>query len=231
MIEDDGIALVHQFFPGTGATYDHIANLCTIGFDRRWKRKMLEEIPEGSTRIADQACGTGILTLNIARKFPHAMIIGVDVTEEYLAIAKGKAARMHLDNVHFILGRAEEVLLDQKFDCVMSSYLAKYARLGSLIRNVKEMLRPGGMLIMHDFTYPSNHAFAHAWELYFKLLQTIGSWKYPQWKVVFDGLPGLLRETRWTDELVRHLRDSGFSDIEKESLTFHTSAMVTARKV
>lgn len=230
-MEDRGIAFVHQFFPGTGSTYDHIANLCTIGFDRWWKKKMLEKIPAGSTRIVDQACGTGILTVQIARKFPHALIIGVDATEEYLTIAKEKAARMNLDNVHFILGRAEDVRLDQEFDCVMSSYLAKYARLGSLIRNVKEMLRPGGMLIMHDFTYPSNRAFAHVWEIYFRLLQTVGAWKYPQWKAVFDGLPALLRETTWTDELVKSLLENGFSEIAKESLTGDTSAIITARKV
>jgi demethylmenaquinone methyltransferase / 2-methoxy-6-polyprenyl-1,4-benzoquinol methylase len=227
---DPGIELVHQFFPGTGATYDHIANLCTIGFDRWWKRKIVEKIPIESTRIMDQACGTGILTLKIARKFPHALIIGVDVTEEYLAIAKEKAARMSLDNVHFILGRAEDVLLDQKFDCVMSSYLAKYARLGSLIRNVKNMLKGAGTLVMHDFTYPSNHAFACLWEIYFKLLQTAGAWKYPQWRAVFDGLPGLLRETRWTDELVESLLENGFSEITKEPLTCDTSAIVTARR-
>jgi demethylmenaquinone methyltransferase/2-methoxy-6-polyprenyl-1,4-benzoquinol methylase len=137
---------------------------------------------------------------------------------------------MTLDNVHFILGRAEDVLLDQKFDCVMSSYLAKYARIGSLIRNVKNMLRAGGIPIMHDFTYPTNHAFARVWETYFKLLQSAGAWKYPQWRAIFDGLPGLLRETKWTDELVNSLLENGFSDIAKKSLTFDTSAIVTARR-
>ena len=230
MVEDDGIALVHQFFPGTGSTYDHIVNLCTIGFDRWWKKKMLEKVPVETTRILEQACGTGILTVQIARKFSHALIIGVDATEEYLAIAKEKAARMNLDNVHFILGRAEDVLLDQGFDCITSSYLAKYAELGDLIRNVRNMLRDRGVLVMHDFTYPSNHLFAYAWELHFKLLQTIGAWRYPQWKAVFDGLPGLLRETKWTGELMRSLRENGFSDITIESLTFGASAMVTAKK-
>ena len=137
---------------------------------------------------------------------------------------------MNLENVHFILGRAEDVLLDQGFDCITSSYLAKYAELGDLIRNVRNMLRDRGVLVMHDFTYPSNHLFAYAWELHFKLLQTIGAWRYPQWKAVFDGLPGLLRETKWTGELMRSLRENGFSDITIESLTFGASAMVTAKK-
>ncbi len=231
MTEGHGIALVHEFFPGTGSTYDHIVNLCTIGFDRYWKKRMIEEIPEGSERIMDQACGTGILTLKIARKFPDALIVGVDVTEEYLLIAREKAAHMKLNNVHFILGRAEDVLLEQRFDCITSSYLAKYAEIGSLIRTIGKMLRNNGVLVMHDFTYPSNRAFAYVWELYFNLLQTAGSWKYPQWKTVFDELPSLMRATKWTTELEASLRENGFSEIAIESLTFGTSAILVAKKI
>ncbi len=83
---------------------------------------------------------------------------------------------------------------------------------------------------MHDFTYPSNRLFSLVWNFYFKLLQTTGAWKYPQWKTVFDGLPDLLRETTWTDELERSLRENGFSETTLEYLTLGTSAIVTAKK-
>jgi len=39
------------FFSGTGTTYDHIVNLTTLGFDGRWKEKMVDKIPAASTRI------------------------------------------------------------------------------------------------------------------------------------------------------------------------------------
>jgi demethylmenaquinone methyltransferase/2-methoxy-6-polyprenyl-1,4-benzoquinol methylase len=178
----------------------------------------------------DQACGTGILTFKIARKFPLSRVIGVDLLEEYLSIAKEKARRQNVENVEFILGRAEEVLFHEKFDCITSSYLAKYAKLGSLTRNVRKMLRSGGVLVMHDFTYPPNHAFARLWESYFRILQSAGRWKYPQWQAILDGLPRLLRETKWVTELVRFLRENVFSDISIQSLNFGTSAIVTAKK-
>ena len=57
---------VRRFFSGTGTTYDRIVNLCTLGFDRLWKQQILRAIPKGSSRILDQACGTGILTLKAA---------------------------------------------------------------------------------------------------------------------------------------------------------------------
>jgi demethylmenaquinone methyltransferase/2-methoxy-6-polyprenyl-1,4-benzoquinol methylase len=227
---NSGVELVHPFFSGTGPTYDFMVNLCTLGFDRFWKEEILEKIPKGSIRILDQACGTGILTFKIARKFPRSRVIGVDLLEEYLSIAKEKARRQNVENVEFILGRAEEVLLHENFDCITSSYLAKYAKLGSLTRNVRKMLRSGGFLVMHDFTYPPNHAFALLWEFYFRILQSAGRWKYPQWRPILDGLPRLLRETKWVTELVRFLRENAFSDISMQSLTFGTSAIVTAKK-
>jgi demethylmenaquinone methyltransferase / 2-methoxy-6-polyprenyl-1,4-benzoquinol methylase len=221
---------VQRFFSGTGTTYNRIVNLCTFEFDRLWKQKILHAIPEGSSRILDQACGTGILTLKIARRFPQARIVGIDLTAEYLAVARKRARALGLNYLEFIQGRAEEVRPDLIFDCITSSYLAKYADLERLIGTNKHLLRSGGTLIMHDFTYPANPVFARVWEFYFKLLQTIGAWNYPQWKTVFDELPGFLRETQWARELVRSLRKNGFSEITHTSLTWGTSAIITARK-
>lgn len=224
------VQLVHRFFSGTGATYDHMVNFCTIGFDRWWKGKILEKIPPRPLRIIDQACGTGILTFKIAHRFPLCRVIGVELREEYLKIAEEKATALNLSNVEFILGRAEDVLLDESFDCITSSYLAKYAEFGSLIRNSKKMLREKGLLIMHDFTYPAGCAFAQIWGFYFKLLETVGSRRYPQWRTIFHGLPVLLRDTRWVNELVETLQENAFSDISLERLTLGTSTIVTARK-
>jgi len=224
------IELVHRFFSGTGATYDYMVNFCTTGIDRWWKRKILEKIPQRPMRIIDQASGTGILTFKIAHKFPLCRVIGVELRKEYLKIAKEKATALNLSNVEFILGRAEDVLLNESFDCITSSYLAKYAEFGSLIRNAKKMLRENGLLIMHDFSYPAGRVFAQIWESYFKLLQTVGSRKYPQWRNIFYGLPILLRQTRWVTELVKTLQENAFSDITLESLTLGTSTIVTARK-
>ena len=230
MSETPKTELVNRFFSGTGPTYDYLVNLSTLGLDRWWKKKILEKIPEDSVRILDQACGTGILTFKIALQFPHCWVIGVELRDEYLNIAIEKAKALKLSNVEFILGRAEDVLLTESFDCITSSYLAKYAELGSLIRNIKKMLRIGGRLIMHDFTHPPNGTFARIWQLYFKLLQSAGSRKYPQWKTIFYELPQLLRETKWVAELVGCLKENSFADIRTESLFFGTSTIVTARR-
>lgn len=223
-------ALVHRFFSGTGDSYDIVAKLCTLGFDVWWKKKILQKIPPGSSRLLDQASGTGILTFLIARKFPEALVSGVELRKEYLDIAVQKARTHHIENVSFYLGRAEDVVLNGAFDCISSSYLAKYADLDSLVKHAKEMLRDNGLLIMHDFTYPSGRLSARLWRLHFKLLQNAGGRIYPQWKPAFYGLPDFLKKCEWTRDLLHSLKANGFKDVQLEPLTFHTSAIVSARK-
>jgi demethylmenaquinone methyltransferase/2-methoxy-6-polyprenyl-1,4-benzoquinol methylase len=224
------VETAHRFFSGTGTSYDLIVRVCTIGADLWWKSKILEKIPPNSHRIIDQACGTGILTFRIARRFPHSRVMGVELRDEYLAIARQKARRFKLKNVEFILGRAEEVFIKEPVDCITSSYLAKYAELANLVHNAKGMLRQRGTLVFHDFTYPRGRIFPAIWESYFKILQTIGSRLFPSWKTAFDELPGFLHNSRWVPDLLKRLTEDSFSDIRLESLFFGTSAIVTATK-
>jgi len=230
MDPDARVELVNRFFSGTGPTYDLMVNLCTFGMDHLWKKSILNRIPENPVRIMDLACGTGILTFEIARKFPASHVIGVELRDEYLDIARRKARQMGMENVEFILSRAEDVLLDKSLDCVTSSYLAKYADLKVLIRNTREMLRSGGILLMHDFTSPKNQAFARVWKAYFTLLRALGRSLVPQWGTIYNELPDLIRKTRWATELLELLEENNFTDVSIEFLTLGTSAIVSARR-
>ncbi|MFA7096205.1 MAG: class I SAM-dependent methyltransferase [Gammaproteobacteria bacterium] len=227
---DARLALVHRFFSGTGPTYDFMVNFATLGIDRLWKRRIVGLIPPDARRVLDLACGTGISTFAIARRRPGCHVTGVELRDEYLRVARAKARRAGMENVEFVLSRAEDYRSDEPFDCVTSSYLAKYADLAQLIGNCRAMLAPGGLLLMHDFTYPPKAWLARIWRLYFKVLQTAGSRVFPAWREIFYGLPRLIEQTRWLQEAQEALRDYGFVDIRTEYLTAYGSAIVTARK-
>ncbi len=224
------LELVHRFFAGTGDSYDFMVNVATFGIDRRWKRRIVDLIPRNPARVLDLACGTGISTLAIARRYPDCLVIGVEVRDEYLRIAKQKVEKLGIRNVEFVLSRAEDYKPSEKFDCVSSSYLAKYADLPRLTRNTKNMLNDNGVLLMHDFTYPPKTYLAWIWRFYFRALQLVGSPFFPAWREIFYGLPLLIGETRWVPELKGALRENGFRDIQMEYLTAYGSAIIAARK-
>jgi len=205
-------------------------NFATFGIDRRWKRRIVSLLPANPKRVLDLACGTGILTLAIARRYPDCRVVGVELRDEYLEHARAKVRKLGLRNVELVLSRAEDYRASKPFDCVCSSYLAKYADLPVLTRNTKDMLVDDGLLLMHDFIYPSKPLLVLVWRCYFKTLQLAGSPFFPAWREIFFGLPRLIEETHWHPDLLEALRTNEFRHICSESLTAYGSAIVTARK-
>ncbi|MFQ5864708.1 MAG: class I SAM-dependent methyltransferase [bacterium] len=221
--------LVKRFFTGTGSTYDLIVTLFTFGADRYWKRKILSKIPK-SDKILDLACGTGILTLKLAEMNPNAKVVGVDVMEEYIVVAKRKLENLKWSNIHFICARAEEVKLRETFDCITSSYIPKYVSADKLLENISPNLRTGGILVLHDFAYPTKFIFKKIWGMHTFLMKSFGTPIFPKWKTIFYELADLVRKTQWIPEYVEALERHGYKQIELERHTAGTAAIISAKK-
>jgi demethylmenaquinone methyltransferase / 2-methoxy-6-polyprenyl-1,4-benzoquinol methylase len=228
--QESRVALVERFFGGTGTSYDTMVRAATLGIDRRWKRRLVSMIPSDATRVLDLACGTGISTLAIARHRPHCEIVGVELRNEYLDVFRAKLQRRDIGHIELVLGRAEDYRSALPFDCITSSYLAKYADLPLLCRNAHAMLKPGGIFLAHDFTYPPTAFLRRLFHAYFWTLQTAGSRLIPSWREIYYGLPELIAATTWVDDLQHALADAGFDDIRRDDLTLYGSAIVSARK-
>jgi demethylmenaquinone methyltransferase/2-methoxy-6-polyprenyl-1,4-benzoquinol methylase len=220
---------IKAFFSDTGATYDTVVSLFTFGIDRLWKRKIVERLTTPK-RILDLACGTGILTTMIAKKYPDSEIVAVDVSPSYLEVAWRKSFRKKIKNTSFILSLAEDFRSNNRFDAITASYLPKYAKLPTLIHHLSQMIHPGGVLLFHDFTYPKKKFLKLLFAGYFKIIPVIGGWLFSEWKGVLRELPCLIQETTWVTDLKTALAREGFDRIEVESLTMEGSAIVSARK-
>jgi demethylmenaquinone methyltransferase/2-methoxy-6-polyprenyl-1,4-benzoquinol methylase len=227
---DARLALVERFFAGTGTTYDSMVDWATLGIDRLWKRRIVALVPADARRILDLACGTGISTFALARARPDCDIVGVELREEYLTLARAKLARSPGSRVSFVLSRAEDFTAEVPFDCVVSSYLAKYADLPKLVARYASLLAPRGTLVMHDFTLPPGRTLRAVWRGYFALMQRTVARMLPAWREIYFGLPRLIERTTWQDDLPRLLAAQGFVDIRLEYLTLYGSAIVAARK-
>jgi demethylmenaquinone methyltransferase/2-methoxy-6-polyprenyl-1,4-benzoquinol methylase len=228
--QDSRLELIERFFDGTGPSYDAMVHWATLGFDGRWKKRMLARIPDGDGPVLDLACGTGISTLSIARRFPHRRVIGVELRDEYLRVAREKVARHAIGNVDLVLCRAENFESPLQFDCVTSSYLAKYADLPLLVQRCREMLRPQGLLMMHDFTLPPKPWLVAAWRFYFMVMRHSVARAFVQWEEIYEGLPRLIEETRWLTILQDALARNGFVEVKLDYLTLYGSAIITAVK-
>ena len=151
--------------------------------------------------------------------------------EDYFAHCQKKVRDLDLRNVEFIHGRAESVLLEGEFDCIVSDYLAKYVDLDLLVGHAWRMLRPGGSLVMHELTSSDAAVIRGPLDAHFKVLQAYGRWRRPEWGVAFNDVPALLARTRWVDELTQALRAHQFSNIEIENQLFGASSWCRLQKI
>jgi len=225
MIEENPKDFVPTFFNNTANSYDVIVHWTTFGKDSFWKNKILEQLSTEKT-VLDLACGTGILTKQIAQKIPQAEIIGVDITKTYLEKAKEKLNSYR--NISFVNQDAEKLNLGRKFDCITASYLPKYCEPDILIKTCLNHLNVGGKIILHDFTYPKNRLVQEMWNLYFKVLPLAGFF-VPDWKDVFANLPFLIRSSNWVEEYEKTMRNNGLKT-HIQDLTWGSSSIVIGTK-
>ncbi|CAG8610562.1 11590_t:CDS:2, partial [Ambispora leptoticha] len=108
----------------------------------------IQDIIKPGSRILDLGCGPGQWTLEIAQEFPYAQVYGIDISANFPTSIKPL-------NSHFIVGDVTEGLPweDNYFDFVWIRYLfvgIKDADWQNLYREVKRVLKPGGILEHHE---------------------------------------------------------------------------------
>jgi len=202
----------------------------TLGLDDHWKNEIVKLVPD-SGRALDLGCGTGILTECMAKSNPRLEIVGVDITPDFLAAYDERLRMKPWINARSVLGNAETVALEGEFDVIVSSYLAKYVDPDLFLGNVTPHLKSGGTFVAHDFILPTNPLYLNPWRAYTWAMNRVGPRLFPGWHAAFDdGLTGLIRESRWQDDLVRTLDKFGYIGIHSRKLSFESAGLVWATK-
>jgi demethylmenaquinone methyltransferase / 2-methoxy-6-polyprenyl-1,4-benzoquinol methylase len=177
---------LHGMFTAVPPRYDFINHVITLGLDTGWRklaaRTCLEITPQ---RILDVGCGTGDLSINIARGAPkETEIIGLDYSQPMLDIAKRKAEKAGVaGRITFTSGDASQLPFpDEHFDCVGISFafrnLTYKNKLCSLhLAEVKRVLKTGGRYVIVESSQPKNRVIRSIDHLYLRaFVGPVGMW-------------------------------------------------------
>ncbi|NOJ28585.1 MAG: hypothetical protein DA328_00260 [Nitrososphaeraceae archaeon] len=221
----EGQILARKYFAPTNAqSYDKIVKYTTFGRDSVWKKCIAKKLKDHKS-ILDLACGTGICSSYISLN-RDIKITGVDLTFDYILMAKDKK------RYSFLANSIAECLpfKDASFDATISSYLAKYADLSSLTKEIWRVLDNNGTVVFHDFIYPRKEYMKIGWNCYFIILNQIIGRIVKSWSHVFSDLDKVIKNSRWEKDLVKELEKTGFENINTIYQTGETSAIITANK-
>jgi demethylmenaquinone methyltransferase / 2-methoxy-6-polyprenyl-1,4-benzoquinol methylase len=158
-----------QLFDGLPARYDRLADLLSLGQDRRWRQAMVDAVVAAAPRSAlDVATGPAGVALQLAAR-TSARVTGVDLTAEMLrAGAVNVAHSPHAGRVDLLLARAEQLPFpDATFDALTFTYLLRYvASPAATLKELVRVVKPGGVIASLEFHVPAGQVFYPLWWLY-----------------------------------------------------------------
>ncbi|HMQ50018.1 MAG TPA: bifunctional demethylmenaquinone methyltransferase/2-methoxy-6-polyprenyl-1,4-benzoquinol methylase UbiE [Saprospiraceae bacterium] len=159
--------------------YDFLNHFLSLGIDKSWRKKAIRQIkPENQAYILDVATGTADVALEISRQFKSSTIIGIDISKEMLAIGRQKIAKRQLsDKIELQQGDSENLpFSDNTFDAITVAFgVRNFENLEKGLAEMYRVLKPGGQLVVLEFSKPKSFPFKQLYNFYFKnILPFIG---------------------------------------------------------
>ena len=171
---------VADVFSSVAGRYDLMNDLMSFGIHRLWKRFTLTQtgLKPGQSAL-DVAGGTGDLTRGLARQVGGGgRVVLTDINAAMLATGRQKLTdRGVAGNLQYVQADAERLpFADQGFDCVTIGFgLRNVTRKEHALASMYRVLKPGGRLLVLEFSKPIAPGLAPLYDLYsFKLLPQIG---------------------------------------------------------
>ncbi len=211
---------VRDMFAAIAPSYDLNNRLHSFGRDQAWRRAAVQFAQVKSNDVVlDVACGTGDLALAFSRS-PASRVIGVDFTYEMLPIARAKSPRRP---VAYCNGDAMSLPLPEAcVDVVSIAFgLRNVAEPARALAEFHRVLRPGGRVIVLEFSKPANPLLRRLNDFYCGRVMPItatliardrsGAYKY---------LPRSVETFLDRDKLMGMMGDAGFTEVTHKPLTF-----------
>jgi demethylmenaquinone methyltransferase / 2-methoxy-6-polyprenyl-1,4-benzoquinol methylase len=208
---------VARMFDGVARRYDLTNTVLSFAQDRRWRKRTRQclQLADGE-RVLDLAAGTGVSTVELARGGARA--VACDFS---LGMLRAGAAGKRRNRVPFVAGDATHLpFRDGAFDAVVISFgLRNISDVGSALREMARVVRPGGRLVICEFSRPTWPAFR---TVYLNYLMRALPWVARRVSSNADAYVYLAESIRaWPaqDELAATVDSAGWRDVRYRNLT------------
>jgi demethylmenaquinone methyltransferase / 2-methoxy-6-polyprenyl-1,4-benzoquinol methylase len=174
------VNMVKDVFQSVAAKYDIMNDLMSLGIHRLWKRYTIDcSGVRAGHKVLDLAGGTGDLTAKFSRIVGEkGHVILADINDAMLKVGRDKLRDMGIvGNVDYVQANAEELPFpDNTFDIITIAFgLRNVTDKDKALASMYRVLKPGGRLLVLEFSKPSNELLSKVYDTYsFHLLPKIG---------------------------------------------------------
>jgi len=170
---------VGKMFDKIAPYYDLLNRVLSVGIDTIWRKKAISMLKAQQPKIVlDVATGTGDMILEINRQLNPEKIVGLDIANEMLEIARKKISKKNIDGFTTLtLGDSENLPFDDNtFDAITVAFgVRNFENLERGLQEMNRVLKKDGQVVVLEFSKPTRPPFKQFYNFYFKnILPLIG---------------------------------------------------------
>lgn len=217
---------VHAAFSAIAPRYVAANHVLSLGIDLAWRQRVVQLVSEWEpARLLDIATGTGDLALALSRALPEVEILATDFCQPMLDVAR----RRGLNNL--LCADAMNLPLDDaSFDAATVAFgLRNMADYAAALREFSRILKPGGHLLILDFSMPGGWLAApYRWYLH-RVLPAVAGWithRPEAYAYLGDSIETFPRG----EAMLRLLAEQGYENAAVEPLNGGIACIYTAQR-
>lgn len=165
---------VAAMFNSIAPTYDKVNRLLSVGIDIGWRKKAINELKVLNPQLLlDVATGTADMALLIHKELKCNEIVGVDISNEMLAVGRNKIKAAGLDdNIKIFTGDSEHLQFkNDTFEAVTVTFgVRNFENLNKGLTEIYRVLQPGGKLVVLEFSKPKLIGFKQLYSFYMNVV-------------------------------------------------------------
>lgn len=213
-----------EMFTAIAPRYDFLNWLLSVGQDKYWRKQAVDLLdPIRRDHILDVATGTCDIVIEIAKRNLAVRIFGIDFSQRMLELGKAKVFRSNYDkSISFQIGSGEHLpFANESFDGVVCAFgIRNFANVKRGLREFYRVLKPGGRIVILEFSVPQNQFLNAVYECYFNfILPKIGNLVSGH-SNAYTYLPESVAHFPNQKIFVEWIEKTGFKKVSFEELTF-----------
>ena len=170
---------VADMFDNISGTYDFLNHFLSLGIDIIWRKKAIRALKASQPQyLLDVATGTGDFALEAIKLLKPVKIVGVDISQGMLDVAKEKITKKRLDTQFEVqLADSERLpFAHNTFDAVTVAFgVRNFENLEKGLSDMYRVLKPGGKAVILEFSTPTKFPVKQFYNFYStKILPLIG---------------------------------------------------------